>query len=32
MPQLEFLIYLQAIISMHYDNVQIESAESYVLT
>jgi hypothetical protein len=31
MPQLEFLIYLQAIISMHYDNVQIESAKSYVL-
>jgi hypothetical protein len=31
MPQLEFLIHLQTIISMRYDNVQIESVNSYVL-
>jgi hypothetical protein len=27
--QLEFLIHLQTIISMHYDNVQIESVKPY---
>jgi hypothetical protein len=29
MQQLEFLIHSQIIISMHYDNVQIESDKAY---
>jgi hypothetical protein len=31
MQQLEFVIHNQLIISMHYDNVQIESDKTYVL-
>jgi hypothetical protein len=32
MSQLEFLIHTRTIISMHYDNVQIEKVKLYVLT